>query len=256
MTKREDSKSTSWQKVGSWYDKTVGDKGHYYHQHVIFPKMLEMVDFKQIHSLLDLGCGQGVLARQIKSSIEYLGIDLAASLIDYAKKQDRNPKHQFLVKDLTKPIELQKKDYDLATLILALQNIEKPENAIKNGAIHLKKGGLLLIILNHPCFRIPRQSSWEIDQEKKIQYRRIDRYLSEMKIPINMEPSKKNKSSKTWSFHLPLSAYFECLKKNGLAVIDLQEWCSDKVSYGKTSKMENEARLEFPLFLALLAKKI
>jgi hypothetical protein len=38
-------------------------------------------------------------------------------------------------------------------------------------------------------------------------------------------------------------------------VIDaLEEWTSDKESEGKASRMENKARSEFPLFLALRAR--
>lgn len=250
------SKNTSWQKVGSWYEKSVGESGHYYHKQVILPKLLKMLDLKNQKSLLDLGCGQGVLARQLPPSIEYLGIDIAKTLVDYAKQHDKNPKHHFLIKDLTQKLSLEKKDFDCAALILSLQNMEKPEAALLNASNHLKEGGLLAIVLNHPCFRIPRQSSWQVDGSKKVQYRRIDRYLSELNIPIEMEPSKKDKSIQTWSFHRPLSAYFDMLKKSGFAVLDLQEWCSDKISYGKAAKMENNARNEFPLFLTLLAKKI
>ena len=28
---------TSWEGSHEWYDKIVGEKGHYFHEHVIFP---------------------------------------------------------------------------------------------------------------------------------------------------------------------------------------------------------------------------
>ena len=46
---------------------------------------------------------------------------------------------------------------------------------------------------------------WQIDQDKKIQYRRIDRYASSMTIPIQATPSKGEKSLETLTFHNPLS---------------------------------------------------
>jgi hypothetical protein len=125
----------------------------------------------------------------------------------------------------------------------------------KNAHDHLAPDGKLLLILNHPCFRIPKQSSWEIDEENRIQYRRINRYLSSFKAPIQMNPSQKESSSVTWSFHHSLSYYSECLFHNGFAILKIEEWISDKRSVGKKAGMENRAREEFPLFLAILAKK-
>jgi hypothetical protein len=109
--------------------------------------------------------------------------------------------------------------------------------------------------MNHPCFRIPRQSSWKVDDEQKIQYRRIDRYTSPMKIPIQAHPSKGQSSATTWSFHHPLASYSQWLNETGFVIELIEEWHSNKVSTGKAAKMENRSREEIPLFLAIKAKK-
>lgn len=243
-------KDTSWKQVGKWYDQLVSEGGHYYHEEVIFPKLLKWVKFKKGESLLDLGCGQGVLARKLPKEMEYMGLDAAKSLIDQAKKYS---KHSFLVRDVTQPLEIEKKDFDYAAIILALQNMEKPEAALKEAAAHLKSGGKLFLVLNHPCYRIPRQSSWGIDEGKKLQYRRIDRYMTPMEIPIQMHPGVKQ-SEQTFSYHHPISAITTWLVECGFVMTRLEEWCSNKSSIGKNAKMENRARKEFPLFLAIESK--
>ncbi|MDF2577191.1 MAG: hypothetical protein K0S74_675 [Chlamydiales bacterium] len=260
MPKQQTSnkQTTSWHNVGKWYDKVVGDDGHYYHQHVVLPGVKKLLNFNQIpegSSLLDLACGQGVLARQIPSHMEYYGFDIAPALIQAAKSYSKQKKHHFAVADATKPLPLQKNDFQFATIILALQNIEHPLAALQQAYNHLAQGGRLLIVLNHPCFRIPRQSSWEIDQATKTQYRRMNRYYSPIKIPIQMNPGKGQKSTDTWSFHHPISAYVKWLKEAGFVITDMEEWMSDKVSEGGAAKMENRAREEFPLFLAVVAQK-
>src|SRR5579872_4859138 len=58
--------SKSWDSSENWYSSCVGEKGHYYHQTVVLPNVLRMLG--KFHSLLDLGCGQGVLARHLKES--------------------------------------------------------------------------------------------------------------------------------------------------------------------------------------------
>lgn len=250
-------KNTSWDSVGNWYNGIVGNEGHYYHRKLILPGVIRLLGITEQTQgpLLDLACGQGVLARQLPEKLLYTGIDISPALIKAAKQASTNKSHEFIVADASKTLLLQKKEYSYATLLLALQNIEHGEKVIDNAARHLQVGGKFLIVLNHPCFRIPRQSSWEVDAGKKIQYRRIDRYYSDMKIPIQMHPGKGAASPATWSFHHPLSTYSEWLYNAGFHIAKIDEWCSDKISSGKQATMENRSREEIPLFMAILATK-
>jgi len=241
-------KDTSWKQVGKWYDDIVSKGGHVYHKEVIFPTLEKWLSFSEGDAVLDLGCGQGILARQLPKNISYQGVDLAKPLIEKAKGYTN---HQFLKGDATKPLKISKKDFSHAFMILSLQNMERGDQAVKNAGQHLKKGGRLILVLNHPCYRIPRQSSWGVDENKKLQYRRVDRYLSPLEIPIQMHPSKQEKSEKTFSYHHPLSTYIKWMTDSGFAITRLEEWHSTKTSTGKHAKMENRARCEFPLFLAL-----
>ncbi len=235
---------TSWQGVSKWYNKIVGEDGHYYHQHVVIPGVIRLLKIKDGESLIDLACGNGVLRRNIKNKIEYLGIDVSRNLIDEAKRMSREGK--FMVADVSKELNM-KESFDFATIILALQNIKNFEGVIKNAANLLKENGKLIIVLNHPCFRIPRQSSWEIDKNNKLEYRRINRYMSPLEVPIGVG------GNITWSFHNPISAYFRELKENGFVIENLEEWTSDKTSMGGAKKMEDRARNEFPLFMTIVA---
>jgi ubiquinone/menaquinone biosynthesis C-methylase UbiE len=244
----------SWQNVAPWYNKiTEGGSGHYFHQHVVIPGVVKLLNLKSDSKVLDLACGNGVLAESLPKEIEYMGIDIAPSLINQAKRSDRNSKHKYLIADVTKPLSVPE-DFTHGAVILAVQNIQNPARVFQNASHHLKDGGVLVIVLNHPAFRIPRQSSWGLDEGRKIQYRRIDRYKSPMAIPINMNPSDRN-SQKTVSYHFPLSSYSKMLKDAGFLIELIEEWTSDKESQGKAAKMENRGRSEIPLFMAIKAVK-
>jgi hypothetical protein len=54
---------------------------------------------------------------------------------------------------------------------------------------------------------------------------------------------------------LPLAEYSRMLFEGGFLIERIEEWVSDKHSVGKASLMENRARSEFPLFMAILARK-
>jgi len=235
---------TSWQKVSKWYGEIVGDKGHYYHQHVVMPNTIRLLNIKDGQSLIDLACGQGVLRRNIRQKIKYVGVDISRNLIEEAKRMDRQG--EYIIADVSQKLNIKEK-FDFVTIILALQNIKNMAGVIKNASELLDKNGKLLIVLNHPCFRIPRQSSWGIDEQNKIEYRRINRYLSPLDVPIGVG------GGITWSFHHAIGDYMSELKKNNLVVEILEEWTSDKSSEGSAKKMEDRSRKEFPLFITLVA---
>lgn len=240
----------SWEEASSWYDKIVGDEGHYYHTHLILPH-LELL-LKTIPSVLDVGCGQGILARHLSPHTIYQGIDASPSLIAAAKK--KSPKTAlFQVTDACKPWSLKKKDFAAAVMLLCLQNMAGPGEALKETAHHLTEDGLLILVLNHPCFRIPRQSSWGIDDRARLQYRRVNSYMSPLKVPIQTHPGQKK--GETWSFHYSLTDLSSMLFTAGFVIEKIEEWCSNKKSQGAHKGREDRARKEFPLFMTLICRK-
>ncbi|WP_213357652.1 class I SAM-dependent methyltransferase [Chlamydiifrater phoenicopteri] len=251
---------TSWGKVAKEYHSIVGSDGHFYHREVILPNIQTFIDISSKDFFIDIGCGQGVFEKILPKNSKYLGIDISKELVKLAERSKISPKHEFVVADLTKPELPQKtqahfESASKAVAILSLQNMTNPEVAISHASKLLNNNGLFVIILNHPCFRIPRLSSWQYDENQGLMYRRVDRYLSKQKIPIQNNPGRKH-SALTWSFHFPLSFWITALKDCGFHLVDMEEWTSPKQSYGKRGKAENLARKEFPLFLALKAQKI
>lgn len=263
--------STSWQPVSTWYRKITNDSGHYYHEHVVIPGTLRLLQLQNGNSLLDLACGTGVLGRAIPKTVFYEGVDIAKDLIEEAKKHDKNQKHTYTVGDISseglggleeQEVIEENRTFTHGACILAIQNIENYQTVFDTAAKFLQPNGKFVIVLNHPTFRIPRQTSWGVDEQSKLQYRKINRYLSPLKIPINMNPgSRKDPSTAlrmntfTWSFHHPLSTYVNGLSAAGFVISHMEEWSSDKESEGRAKKMENRARAEIPLFLAITAIK-
>jgi hypothetical protein len=90
-------------------------------------------------------------------------------------------------------------------------------------------------------------------------YRRIDSYMSEKTLEIDMTPGKRNVGNKkyTVSFHRPLQTYFKILSKSGFVVARLEEWISHKKSQmGPHAPEEDRMRKEIPMFMCLEARKM
>jgi len=247
--------STSWGAVAPWYDELLETDGDTYQSKVIWPNLLRLLGNIKSKKILDLACGQGFFSREIfKQGAEVTGVDISEELIVLARKHS-DAKIKFLFANAER-LPFPDQSFDTVIAILALQNIENLFGATAEIARVLKADGRFILVLNHPAFRIPKESFWEFDAKQNIEYRRIGRYLSESRAEIIMNPGK-GADKTTVSFHRPLQMYFKALAKNGLAVTRLEEWISHRESAkGPRKEAEDKARKEFPLFLSLEAKKI
>lgn len=248
-------RNTGWDSVDRWYDQLVGEHGSDYHQNVILPGALKLLAPVKGEKVLDIGCGQGVFCRKLSSlGVEVTGVDASPKLIKTAK--ERSAGEKYLIADASRLQMFPDASFDAASCIMAIQNMEQFEKVFAETGRVLKNDGRFLIVLNHPCFRIPRQSGWGFDEKRKLQYRRVDSYLSEQRIPIQMQPGFRP-DVYTWTFHRPLSSYFQALNTAGMGVSHFEEWVSHRKSQpGAKQKAEDRARGEIPLFLAIVARKV
>ncbi len=246
--------NTSWGGVANWYDEHL-ERDDTYHEKVILPNLLRLLDIKKKDDVLDLACGQGFFAREYANlGGTVTAADISPELVEIAKK--KGGVITYHVASADKLGFLKEGSIDKGAIVLALQNIENYQAVLAEISRILKQEGKFYLVLNHPAFRIPKESDWGWDDKKTVQYRREDRYLSELRIPIEMNPGKKG-GTETISFHRPLQSYFKALTKAGLVCGRIEEWVSHKRSdSGPKAAAENRARAEFPLFMAIeLLKK-
>lgn len=251
MSKQRD---TSWNNSAKWYDDLL-EKGGTYQSDLILPNLLRLMNLKSWTKVLDLGCGTGFFSRHfLKAGGIVTGVDLGKDLIEVAKARS-DKKIQYHIGSADSLGFLADGYFNQVVIVLALQNMEDPTKVLKECKRVLKNDGKIFLVLNHPAFRVTKNSSWGWDNENKIQYRRIDAYLSAARSKIQMHPGD-DPSVHTWTFHRSLQDYFKMFAKNGLAVTRLEEWISlKKTPAGPRAAAENLARKEIPLFLFLeLAK--
>ncbi|HRY62368.1 MAG TPA: class I SAM-dependent methyltransferase [Candidatus Paceibacterota bacterium] len=245
-------KDSSWGEVASWYNDVVTGEGSY-QRDLILPNLLRLMDIHKGDVVLDLACGQGFFSGEFaKAGASVIASDISPELVEIAKNNPNNKDVDFHVSPAENIDFLKDGSADKISVVLAIQNIEKVQNVFKEVSRVLRTGGKMFLILNHPAFRIPKESSWGYDDEKDIQFRMIDKYLSESKTEIDMNPGENKQKKMTVSFHRPIQYYFKILKNNGFCVGALEEWISNKTSgEGPRKKAEDKSRKEFPLFMAL-----
>jgi ubiquinone/menaquinone biosynthesis C-methylase UbiE len=230
-----------------------------YQKEVILPNILRLLGDVKDKVVLDLACGPGFFVREyLKNGARVIGIDISPELIDFGKKEmikEKMPNVEWFVSGAEKIDMIPANSVDAITIILALQNIERMADVFKECARVLKSDGKLHLVINHPTFRIPKQSEWGWDESKQGQYRRVDKYLTESKEKIDMHPGEEEREY-TYSFHRPLQVFFKNLANAGLCVTRLEEWISNRLPpTGKKFKALNASRQEIPMFMYLQVAK-
>ena len=248
---------TSWDALARWYDGWVGEGGSEHHREVAIPTVLRLLEPGKGEQILDVGAGQGVLAPFItRAGAVYTGVDASPRLLDIARRH-HGKSSRFMLADarnLAAVPELRDGSFDAIVFLLSLQDMDPLHEVLSSAARVLKAGGRMVILLTHPAFRVPRQSGWGWDEGRKLVYRRVDRYLTPLPVPMKPYPGQEGRTTR--SFHRPLQLYVNTLADCGLCVDRMIEAPGHRISTGAPSaRAERLAREEIPLFLGLRARK-
>jgi SAM-dependent methyltransferase len=256
MSKNQNHKRNpgGWDALAHWYDGWMGAEGGEHHRRLAIPAVLDLLQLQPNESLLDIGAGQGVLAPYIaRTGASYTGIEISPRLLALAQKR-HSTQGRFLHGDarrLREVVGLRPQQFDAVVFLLSIQDMNPLESVLDSAAWALRGGGRLVILMTHPCFRVPRQSGWEHDPQRDLNFRRVDRYLTPLAVPIKSYGKKR--SGVSISFHRPLSHYINGLASCGLLVDELQEISTHET--GQT-QAEQRANVEIPLFVGLRAQKV
>jgi SAM-dependent methyltransferase len=239
--------------VADWYTGWVGAEGSEHHRLLAIPALLDLLRPAAGEQVLDVGCGPGVLAPHIsRAGARYTGVDASRKLIRFARRH-HGAHCRFVEGDATRLADCAGVDaggYDAAAFLLSIQDIDPLEDALASASWALRGGGRIVLLMTHPCFRVPRQSGWGWDAGRQLRFRRVDRYLGRLAVPM-----KAHGGGATRSYHRPLSAYVNGLAACGLYVDCIREIAKPSEAPGPHARAERRASEEIPLFLALRAVK-
>ncbi len=247
---------TSWERVATWYDGWVGDRGSAYHRQLAIPAVLDLLQPQVGEEILDVGGGQGVLATYLADAgASVTVVDASAKLISAAKRRHRSVRGaRFFVGDarrLPAVADLVAGSFDAAAFLLSIQDMDRLDDVVAGVDWALADRSRVVLLMTHPAFRQPRHSGWGFDEGRKLTYRRIDAYLGEMAVPMK----SLGGGLPTRSFHRPISAYVNALAEAGFftdAMLELPDLPPD-VRPGRAMRGDARAATEIPIFLGLRA---
>jgi 2-polyprenyl-3-methyl-5-hydroxy-6-metoxy-1,4-benzoquinol methylase len=128
-----------------------------YNRDLVLPRLLDIVGSVHNLTILDAGCGEGIVSRSFGNANRIVGIDLSPRLIRYASERDTTKQIDYLVHDLSLPLPQYRHTFDLAVSNLVLNDV--PDYIGFLTTIHdvLKPNGRFVLSMNNPYSAVVRQ---------------------------------------------------------------------------------------------------
>jgi SAM-dependent methyltransferase len=191
---------------------------------------------------LDLGCGEGRLARDLKTrGYRVVGVDGSPTLVRLAREAD--PEFAAYVADAAS-LPFMSARFDLVVAFMSLHDIAGPENAMREVARVLERGGRLCLAIVHPLNSAGAFESADPASPFTIR----GSYLEPFRYADEIE--RDGLRMRFESEHRPLAAYFDALAQAGLLVDALREPAlpDEAMRYSENSRWQR-----LPLFLHIRA---
>ncbi len=251
---------TSWEELSDWYDRKQGESGDLWHRALIDPVLLRLIGDCRDKEILDLGCGNGYLARRFaREGARVTAVDSSFRMIKNAQAHDpeNTLKIVYIHSDANRLNMVNDASFDVVFANMSLMDIEDAEGAVREVSRVLKgSGGRFVASISHPCFDNGSNSGWITEKtagEPRRTYRRIRAYRRPFSEDI-LWKLENNERKFTKSYHRPLNWYGRILSSKGLAITALEE--PEPTEEFLEKEEDSPGFIEVPLHLVFEAIKL
>jgi len=204
-----------WEEHASWWIEGFTEGADPEYEDQIIP--LAVTEQGGAGRVLDLGCGDGQIARALASSgVSVVGVDPTTNQIDVAAERAGGP---VFAQAGAAVLPFSDGAFDGVIACLVFEHIDDVDAAIGEVARVLRPGGRFTFMLNHPLLQTPG-SGWIDDHmvDPPEQYWRIGPYLVEAETVEQVELGVHIRF-----LHRPLSRYLNALAAVGLVLERMDE---------------------------------
>jgi ubiquinone/menaquinone biosynthesis C-methylase UbiE len=160
---------------------------------------------------LDLGCGEGRFTRALgRDGHAVTGADISAELVDAARAAD--PGGRYVAAE-AEALPFEDGAFDLVLAFNVFSCVEALQDAVRESARVLTRGGLLCLSVVHPMYTAGRRTDgrWVIDSGYGIEH-------------LHTERVRRDAVELTFAnIHRPLGAYTAALEQAGFLIEALRE---------------------------------
>jgi len=234
-----------WDDHAEWWQRefTEGADPEYTEQ--ILPLVAEHLD--GVADLLDLGCGEGQVARAAAAAgvPRVIGLDPALAQVGAARGRGGAPRY---LQAGAHGLPVASGSFDAVVACLVMEHIPDLDTALAEVARVLRPGGRFLFLLNHPLLQTPG-SGWIDDQvlDPPEQYWRVGPYLDEATTTEQVE-----RGVFIEFHHRPLSRYLNTARAVGLVLEHMIEPAPPPGFLARAEEYAEAASIPRLLFLHLV----
>lgn len=202
-----------WNQKAQFWDELHGDFGNMFHQRLVEPSVLQLLDLQAGEAVLDVGCGNGALARSMaQRGARVTAFDFSEELLRLAKARgaEASAAVDFRVIDGTDEaamLALGAGSFDAITCTMALMDMPTIEPLFRAAARLLRQGGRIVFSTQHPAFNSnnPIFAHEKEDRDGVVG----DHYAVKLRAYLDMPPVKgagaPGEPSPHYYYHRPLS---------------------------------------------------
>ena len=207
------SDDSAWEANARWWQENFTDGADPEYEEQILPLVDVHLAGKQ--RVLDVGCGEGQLARRIAAlGAGVVGIDPTVAQIVEAKARAGGPSY---ARAWATALPIRSESVDAVVACLVLEHIEPFEPAIDEVVRVLAPGGHFVLFLNHPLLQTPG-SGFVDDHILGEQYWRVGPYLPDDETLEEVAPGVRLPF-----MHRPLGRYINVMADRGLLADHIDE---------------------------------
>lgn len=202
-----------WNQHAGWWQREYSAGADPEYEEQILPLVARHL--RRARRVLDVGCGEGQVARRIaRLGAEVVGLDPTSSQVSTARDRAGGPRY---ARARGEALPCRSGAFDAVVLCLALEHVDAFEAVICEVARVLEPGGRFVLLLCHPLLQAPG-SGWIDDQIVGEHYWRIGAYLGDETVVDNVAPGVD-----LVFIHRPLSRYVHAMGETGLLIEDMEE---------------------------------
>jgi ubiquinone/menaquinone biosynthesis C-methylase UbiE len=218
-THRED------QAIADYWNEKTGDQGDPYRRYVINPTMFGIIGALHNKVVLDVGCGNGYLAKYFVSAgaQRVICIDKSPHAIAIATQNTQPYKQvECVVQDIEKPLRFEDKSIDIVYSSMVLHQIEDLKIAQNEACRVLKDDGEYIFSITHPSHALCAHVEEKLGKSSR--YVGLGGYFDEQMCHYVMKSDAPNSPECTIPyFHRTLEQYFNTTVMAGFEITVLAE---------------------------------
>jgi SAM-dependent methyltransferase len=201
------------------------ERGDYLRNKLLTPHMMRILGPLDGLKVLDVGCGEGYLARRMaRKGARVWAFDWMDKLISHARQEEQRGRLgiTYAVADASRRFPCPPA-FNVVVANMVLKDMPRIHTAVSEAYRVLRKGGRFILSILHPCFSM-NSSQWRARKSIRKGRRRVS-YELEAPYTSRQEFLKTVSGSRAEivHFHRPISYYVFLLRRHGFLVSGLWE---------------------------------